>query len=127
MAEKGRQLLRSEYDVPAAKIQIIPHGIPDCAFVAPEQARLRRGFGGRAVILTFGLISPNKGIEVMIEAMPAILKSRPDAVYVVLGATHPNLVRLQGETYRIGLKARALELGIAAHVVFLDQFVDQAT
>ena len=61
MAEKGRQLLRSEYDVPAAKIQIIPHGIPDCAFVAPEAAKLGRGFGGRAVILTFGLISPNKG------------------------------------------------------------------
>ena len=89
MAEKGRQLLRSEYDVPAAKIQIIPHGIPDCAFVAPEAAKLRRGFSGRAVILTFGLISPNKGIEIMIEAMPAILKSRPDAVYVVLGATIP--------------------------------------
>jgi glycosyltransferase involved in cell wall biosynthesis len=127
MAEKGRQLLRSEYDVPAAKIQIIPHGIPDCAFVAPEHAKLRRGFGGRAVILTFGLISPNKGIEIMIEAMPAILRSRPDAVYVVLGATHPNLVRSEGETYRESLKKRTRDLGIEAHVVFLDQFVDQAT
>jgi glycosyltransferase involved in cell wall biosynthesis len=127
MAEKGRQLLRSEYDVPAAKIQIIPHGIPDCAFVAPEAAKLGRGFGGRAVILTFGLISPNKGIEIMIEAMPAILRSRPDAVYVVLGATHPNLVRREGETYRESLKKRTRDLGIEAHVVFLDQFVDQAT
>jgi glycosyltransferase involved in cell wall biosynthesis len=127
MAEKGRQLLRSEYDVPAAKIQIIPHGIPDCAFVAPEAAKLRRGFSGRAVILTFGLISPNKGIEIMIEAMPAILNSRPDAVYVVLGATHPNLVRREGETYRESLKKRTRDLGIEAHVVFLDQFVDQAT
>jgi glycosyltransferase involved in cell wall biosynthesis len=127
MAEKGRQLLRSEYDVPAAKIQIIPHGIPDCPFVAPEAAKLRRGFSGRAVILTFGLISPNKGIEIMIEAMPAILRSRPDAVYVVLGATHPNLVRRQGETYRESLKKRTRDLGIEAHVVFLDQFVDQAT
>jgi len=127
MAEKGRQLLRSEYDVPAAKIQIIPHGIPDCAFVAPEAAKLRRGFDGRAVILTFGLISPNKGIEVMIEAMPAILRSRPDAVYVVLGATHPNLVRREGETYRESLKKRTRDLGIEAHVVFLDQFVDLAT
>lgn len=127
MAEKGRQLLRSEYDVPAAKIQIIPHGIPDCAFVEPEAAKLRRGFGGRAVILTFGLISPNKGIEIMIDAMPGILKGRADAVYVVLGATHPNLVRREGESYRETLKKRTRELGIEAHVVFLDQFVDQAT
>ena len=104
MAEKGQQLLRSVYDVPAAKIQTIPHGIPDCVFSDPEAAKLRRGFGGRAVILTFGLISPAKGIEFMIEAMPAILRSRADAVYVVLGATHPNLVRREGETYREGLK-----------------------
>ena len=127
MADKGQQLLRSVCDVPAAKIQTIPHGIPDCAFSDPEAAKLRRGFGGRAVILTFGLISPAKGIEFMIEAMPAILRSRPDAVYVVLGATHPNLVRREGETYREGLKKRTQELGIEAHVVFLDQFVDQVT
>ncbi len=127
MADKGRQLLRSEYDVPAAKIQIIPHGIPDCAFAQPEAAKLRHGFGGKPVILTFGLISPNKGIEIMIEAMPLILRSRADAVYVVLGATHPNLLRSEGETYRERLKIRTRELGIEAHVVFLDQFVDQAT
>jgi glycosyltransferase involved in cell wall biosynthesis len=127
MADKGRQLLLTEYDVPAAKIEVIPHGIPDCAFADPEAAKLRRGFGGKPVILTFGLISPNKGIEVMIEAMPLILRSRPDATYVVLGATHPNLLRSEGERYRVGLKSRARELGIEAHVVFLDQFVDQST
>ena len=127
MAEKGRQLLRAEYDVPAAKIKIIPHGIPDCAFADPEAAKLRRGFGGKAVILTFGLLSPNKGIEVMIEAMPLILSSRADAMYVVLGATHPNLLRSEGESYRERLKRRTRELAIEAHVVFLDQFVDQAT
>jgi glycosyltransferase involved in cell wall biosynthesis len=127
MADKGAQLLRSEYNVAASKIQIIPHGIPDCAFAEPEAAKVRRGFAGRAVVLTFGLISPNKGIEIMIEAMPAILRSRPDAVYVVLGATHPNLVRREGEIYRERLKSRTRELGIEAHVVFLDQFVDQAT
>ena len=82
---------------------------------------------GKPVILTFGLLSPNKGIEVMIDAMPSILKRRPDAVYVVLGATHPNLVRDQGEAYRESLMARVRELGIEDHVVFLDQFVDQAT
>ena len=127
MADKGRQLLRTEYEVPAAKIQIIPHGIPDCAFADPEAAKLRRGFQDKAVILTFGLISPNKGIEIMIEAMPLILRSRADAVYVVLGATHPNLLRSEGEAYREGLKRRTRELGIEAHVVFLDQFVDQPT
>ena len=79
------------------------------------------------VILTFGLLSPSKGIEVMIDAMPSILKRRPDAVYVVLGATHPNLVRDQGEAYRESLMARVRELGVEDHVVFLDQFVDQAT
>jgi glycosyltransferase involved in cell wall biosynthesis len=127
MAEKGRELLRAEYGVAADKIEMIPHGIPDCAFVGPDAAKLRHGFSGKAVILTFGLISPNKGIEVMIDAMPAILRCRPDAVYVVLGATHPNLVRRDGEVYRESLKARTRELGIEDHVVFLNQFVDQAT
>jgi glycosyltransferase involved in cell wall biosynthesis len=127
MAEKGRELLRTVYDVAADKIEVIPHGIPECAFAEPEPAKLRRGFAGKSVILTFGLISPNKGIEIMIEAMPVILKSRADTVYVVLGATHPHLVRREGEAYRESLKARTRELGIEAHVVFLDQFVDQAT
>jgi glycosyltransferase involved in cell wall biosynthesis len=127
MAEKGKELLRSVYRVPTDKIEVIPHGTPDVAFVDPDEVKGAYGFAGRAVILTFGLLSPSKGIEVMIDAMPAILKSRPDAVYVVLGATHPNLVRDQGEAYRDGLLARVRALGIEDHVVFLDQFVDQAT
>jgi len=127
MAEKGREVLSSVYRVPAEKIEVIPHGIPNFPFVEPDEAKARHGFAGRGVILTFGLLSPNKGIEVMIDAMPEILKSRPDAVYVVLGATHPNLVRQEGETYRESLQARARELGVEGHVVFLDQFVDQGT
>ena len=127
MAEKGRTLLQSVYRVPAEKIEVIPHGIPDVAFVEPDRVKAERGFAGRTVILTFGLLSPNKGIEIMIDAMPSILESRGDAVYVVLGATHPNLVRDQGETYRESLLARVRALGIEDHVVFLDQFVDQAT
>ena len=91
------------------------------------QAKAKLGFSGKSVILTFGLLSPNKGIEVMIDAMPSILKQPPDAVYVVLGATHPNLVRDQGEAYRESLIARVRELGVEDHVVFLDQFVDQPT
>ena len=127
MAEKGRELLQSTYGVAADKIEVIPHGIPDCAFVAPDAAKARRGFSGKSVILTFGLLSPNKGIEVMIEAMPSILQRRPDAVYIVLGATHPNLVRNEGETYRRSLQDRVSALGIEASVVFLDQFVDLET
>src|SRR5438046_1931616 len=127
MAEKGRELLRTVHRVPAEKIEIIPHGIPDMAFVEPDQAKLKLGFSGRTVILTFGLLSPNKGVEVMIDAMPSILKSHKNAVYVVLGATHPNLVRHHGEAYRESLVARVRALGIEDHVVFVDRFVDRPT
>jgi glycosyltransferase involved in cell wall biosynthesis len=127
MAGKARELLRSIYQVPDDKIEVIAHGIPDFPFIAPDAAKAKLGFSGRSVILTFGLLSPNKGIEVMIDAMPSILKRRPDAVYVVLGATHPNLILDQGESYRFSLMRRVHELGVEDHVVFLDQFVDQAT
>jgi glycosyltransferase involved in cell wall biosynthesis len=127
MAERARELLRTVYRVPSDRIEVIPHGIPDFPFVESDQAKAELGFSGRTVILTFGLLSPNKGIEVMIDALPSILKSRADSVYVVLGATHPNLVRNQGETYRESLAARVRELGVESHVVFLNQFVDQAT
>lgn len=127
MAEKARELLREVYDVAPEIIEVIPHGIPDAAFLKPDEAKARLGFGRKATILTFGLLSPNKGIEVMIDAMPSILKSRPDAMYVVLGATHPNLVRNEGEAYRERLVARVRALGLEDHVVFLDRFVDQRT
>ena len=127
MAGKARELLRSIYNVPDDKIEVIPHGIPDVAFVSPDAAKARLGFAGKPVILTFGLLSPNKGIEVMIDAMPSILQRSPHAAYVVLGATHPNLVRDQGEAYRDSLIGRVRDLGVEDHVVFLNQFVDQAT
>lgn len=127
MAEKGRQILLTHYDVPADKIEVIAHGIPDFAFVEPDDAKMELGFSDRAVILTFGLLSHNKGIEVVIDAMPEILKSSPDAVYVVLGATHPHLVRDQGEAYREALIERANRLGVARHVEFIDRFVDLPT
>lgn len=127
MAEKGRELLHDIHLVPAGKIEVIPHGIHDFPFVEPDEAKATFGFAGRPVILTFGLLSPNKGIEVVIDAMPEILRRCPTVAYVVLGATHPNLVRDQGETYRRGLAARARALGVADHVVFLDGFVDKAT
>ncbi|UWU90982.1 glycosyltransferase family 4 protein [Bradyrhizobium sp. CB1015] len=127
MANKGRELLRDLYQVPDDKIEVIAHGIPNVALVGPDAAKAMLGFAGKSVILTFGLLSPGKGIEVMIDAMPSVLTRCADAVYVVLGATHPNLVRDHGEAYRDSLVARVRELGIDNHVVFLDRFVDLAT
>jgi glycosyltransferase involved in cell wall biosynthesis len=127
MSEMGRNLLLSRYGVEPAKVTVIPHGIPEFAFVEPDAAKAKLGFADKTVILTFGLLSPNKGIEVMVDAMPAVLAARPDSVYVVLGATHPNLVRNEGEAYRERLVARAAALGIADRVVFLNQFVDRPT
>lgn len=127
MAEKGRAFLLDGNGTCASKIEVIPHGIPDFPFVGPGGAKASLGFSNRTILLTFGLLSPNKGIEVMIDAMPAVLESRPDAVYVVLGATHPNLVRDHGEAYRESLVARAAALGVADHVAFRDQFVDRST
>ena len=126
MSEKGRELLRLAHSVPTRKIEVIPHGIPDFPFVESYHAKAKFGFVDKTIILTFGLLSPNKGIEIMLDAMPGIVKSCPNAVYVILGATHPNLVRDQGESYRNGLTARVEELGIGEHVIFFDQFVDQA-
>ena len=127
MSETGRQILSSTYPVPPDKIVLIPHGIPDVPFIETHQAKAKLGFADETVILTFGLLSPNKGINVVIDAMPAIIARCPNAMYVVLGATHPNLVLREGEAYRESLMARVRELGIESHVTFIDQFVDQAT
>lgn len=127
MSEKGRELLQSVHDVPFGKIEAIAHGIPDFPFQDPKQAKAKLGFQGKAVILTFGLLSPSKGIENVIDALPSIIEACPNAVYVVLGATHPHLVRDQREAYRESLIARVRELNIEDHVVFFNQFVDQPT
>jgi len=125
MAEKGRELLRAVYGVPDDRIAVIPHGVPDRPYVEPDAIKPRFGFEGRDVILTFGLLAPDKGIEGMIEALPAIVANHPRALYVVLGATHPNLVRQQGEVHRDSLAALAAERGVADHVRFIDAFVEQ--
>jgi glycosyltransferase involved in cell wall biosynthesis len=127
MSEKGHELLRSVHEVPASKIEVIPHGIPDLPFLETRHAKAKLGFHDKKIILTFGLLSPSKGIETVIDAMPGIIKCCPNAVYVILGATHPNLVRHQGETYRESLTARVREIGMEDHVIFFNQFVDQAT
>src|ERR1700722_14676225 len=127
MSETGHEFLRSVHAVPTRKIEVIPHGIPDFPFLEPHHAKAKFDFTGKMIILTFGLLSPNKGIETMLDAMPEIIKSCPNSVYVILGATHPKLMQQQGEAYRESLMARARALGIEDHVVFFNQFVDQAT
>ena len=124
---QGRTLLQSVHQVPARKIEVIAHGIPDVPFRDTHAAKAKFGFSGKSVILTFGLLSPSKGVETVIDAMPAIVAACPEAVYIVLGATHPNLVRSAGESYRESLAERAEKLGVADRVVFFNQFVDQPT
>ncbi len=124
MAEKGREILQRVHDIAPETIVVVPHGVPDRPLIDPAVMKPRFGFGTRPVILTFGLLSPNKGIETMVRAMPAIVAEHPDALYVVLGATHPNLVAHEGEAYREGLVARAAELGVGDNVRFVDGFVE---
>ncbi|MDR3671504.1 MAG: glycosyltransferase family 4 protein [Holophaga sp.] len=123
MARKGAEILRSTYGVAGTQVDIIPHGIPDLPFTDSSCHKAQFGLSGRRVLLTFGLLGPGKGIEHAIEAMPEIVRRCPDAVYVVLGATHPHLIACEGETYRHGLEQMAGRLGVREHVVFHDQFV----
>lgn len=127
MANKARSLLTQVYGAPDEKISVVAHGVPDVAYSEPHAAKAELNFETKSVILTFGLLSPNKGVEVMIDAMPAVLETCADAVYVVLGATHPHLKRREGEAYRESLVARAARLGVSDQVVFKDQFVDRET
>ncbi|QDV76462.1 glycosyltransferase family 4 protein [Botrimarina mediterranea] len=124
MTERSRATLREVYQVADEKIDLIVHGIPDRPFADPNFYKDQFDLAGKQVGLTFGLLSPNKGIEVVIKAIPEILRSAPNFVYVVLGATHPSLLRNDGETYRIGLERMAKELGVQKHVVFYNRFVE---
>jgi glycosyltransferase involved in cell wall biosynthesis len=124
MAHKGRDILQRCYHADPSKIKVIPHGIPDLPYVLPRDADHFSEFAGREVILTFGLLSPEKGIGDMIEAMPRIVASCPKALYVVLGATHPHIIANDGETLRQSLQTRAIQLGVEDHVLFIDAFVD---
>ena len=124
MSDCGRSILKETYLVPERKIDVIPHGIPDMAFADPNFFKDQYSVEGRRVLLTFGLLSPNKGIEKMIEALPAIVSEFPDVVYIVLGATHPNLVREHGEVYRESLISLAERLGVSDNVRFFNQFVE---
>lgn len=122
MSDKARELLMSVNGIPSSQIEIIPHGIPDLPDEDPEELKRSLGIEGKKVVLTFGLLSPDKGIEYGINAMAEV----PDATYVILGQTHPHIKRDHGEGYREGLQALAASLGIADRVIFLNRFVDDA-
>lgn len=123
MSERSVAMLREIYQVPSEKIVLIYHGIPDVPFVDASTYKDKLGVAGKKTLLTFGLLSPGKGIETVIDALPAITKLHPDVVYMVVGATHPHQKAEQGEDYRNGLHLRAKKLGVLDHVVFHDRFV----
>jgi len=128
MTERSRRILTGVHDVAADRITVIPHGIPEVPPGTPSAChKAEFDAVGRTVLLTFGLLSPGKGIEQAIRAMPAIVARRPDALYLVVGATHPNILRREGEAHRDSLKRLAADLGVSGHVRFLDRFVDLPT
>lgn len=124
MSQRGVDFLQDIYDVPRAKIDLIPHGIPDVPFVDPNFHKDQFGVEGRFVILTFGLLSPNKGLEHAIRALPRVVERYPRLAYIILGATHPHLKRHEGERYRESLERLVAELGLQEHVIFHNRFVD---
>jgi glycosyltransferase involved in cell wall biosynthesis len=123
MSELAAQLLREVYAVPSGKIDVIPHGVPDLPFMDPNYFKDKFGTEGKFVLLTFGLLSPNKGIENVIRALPAILERHPNVVYIVSGVTHPHIRRREGERYREALQALAEQLGVADHLILNNRFV----
>lgn len=123
MIQKAVEILQDVHKISPDKVRLIPHGIHDMPFIDPNFYKDQYGVEGKIVILTFGLISPQKGIEVVLRALPEIIKSRPNVVYLVAGVTHPNILRHEGEKYRLSLQRLADELGINKHVIFYNKFV----
>jgi glycosyltransferase involved in cell wall biosynthesis len=124
MSGRGRALLQSVYGADADQIAVIEHGVPDRPFGRSAQFKAKFGFEGRKVLMTFGLLSPGKGIENVIAALPALVADNPDLLYCIIGATHPNLVASEGEAYRERLHAQATALGVENHIHWLDAFID---
>jgi len=125
MSSTGAEILKRRYGISDERLRQVPHGVPDRPLVEPDSLKTKFGWDGRRVLMTFGLLAPNKGIRHMIEAMPAIIREHPEALYEVVGATHPNLVRNEGERHRRSLMDLARELGVEDHIRFVDRFVEQ--
>ncbi|MBN2594300.1 MAG: glycosyltransferase family 4 protein [Sedimentisphaerales bacterium] len=125
MCKRAAEMLRNIYGINPVKIEKIPHGVADVSLVPTEIAKRPLGLEGRTTILTSGLMGPGKGIETMLMAMPEILKHIPNVLYIVMGATHPNLLRTQGENYRRQLESLVRELSLERYVIFHNEFVEQ--
>ena len=123
MSERGSEFLQTIYNVSPEKIDFIPHGIPDVPFVDPSFNKDLFGVEGKTVLLSFGLLSASKGIETVISAMPHIVSRYPDSVYIVVGATHPHVIKNEGETYRLSLQWLAQKMGVDSNVIFYNRFV----
>jgi hypothetical protein len=123
MTELSKRLLRDAYGLPEEKIDVIPHGIPPMSFRPSARYKAALDLSGRTTLLTFGLLSRNKGIEYVIEALPRVVKAHPEAMYLVVGVTHPDIVRREGEAYRSELEQRVHDLGLDGHVLFYNEFV----
>src|ERR1700681_4586448 len=123
MSQLSAQMLQEIFKVPDSKIDMVPHGVPDLPFLDPNFFKDRFGVEGKAVLLTFGLLSPNKGIENVIQALPQILSKHKNAAYIVAGATPPHILRREGDKYRASLQTLAKEVGVEAQVIFHDRFV----
>lgn len=123
MSKKGVKFLEEIYNVPADKIDLIPHGIPDVPFIDPSFNKDIFGVEGKDVLLSFGLLSSSKGMETVISALPAIVKERPSVVYIVVGATHPHVLKNEGETYRLSLQRLAKQKGVENNLIFYNRFV----
>jgi len=124
MSQKAVGFLKEIYGVPDNKIAFIHHGIPDTPFMDPNYYKDQFGVEGKKVLLTFGLLSPNKGIETMLQALPEVIKKHPDVTCIILGATHPHVLKSQGEEYRISLQQLVRKLNISDHVIFQNRFVE---
>ncbi|HEX8382741.1 MAG TPA: glycosyltransferase family 4 protein [Sphingomonas sp.] len=124
MAERGREILERVYGASPRQVVVIPHGVPDRPLIDSDMLKASFGWAGREVVLTFGLLSPGKGIETVIEALPRLVERHPDMLYVVLGSTHPNLVAHEGEAYRERLQALAVRLGVERNLDLIDGFVE---
>ena len=123
MSERSSEFLHDVYNVSLGKVDMIPHGIPDVPFVDPSFNKDLFGVEGKIVLLSFGLLSPNKGIETVISALPKIIASYPDIVYIVVGATHPHIIQQDGESYRLSLQWLAQQKGVESNVIFYNRFV----
>src|SRR6204780_1630225 len=122
MSRLSSRILQEVFKIPGSKIDMVPHGVPDLPFLDPNFYKDRFGVEGKAVLLTFGLLSPNKGIENVIQALPQILSRHKNVVYLVAGATHPHVLRREGEKYRASLQALAKDVGVESQVMFHNRF-----